>query len=105
MNWETLHRLPTPAECEPGATRPERRVHVRVAGDTFSLCHAADVLDGRWVPRDDHPEDTDSDARCSVCWSVFEKRRREENGREAVPSNYLGRRRSSFTFSDLDFAR
>jgi len=90
MNWQTLHRLPQPEDFEPGAKTRSALTHVRVEGDTASLCGAVDVTDGDWCDGgDEHPEDIDSLDRCSVCWSVFERRRREEAGREAIPSQHL----------------
>lgn len=113
MNWETMTSLPTPDDYGPTGIRNRRSTctHVRVQGDTSSLCGKACLLDPQWQAHDEHPEDVDPDDRCSVCYSVFERTAREEAGREGLPSNYLSwergpraTRRSAFTFSEADFA-
>jgi hypothetical protein len=89
MNWTTLHRVPQPEDFEPGAAKRPALTHVAVEGDTFSLCHKADVIDGLYCESGEHPEDDCSLDQCRVCWSVFERRRAEERGREPAPSQRL----------------
>jgi hypothetical protein len=95
MNWTTLTRVPQPEDFEPGAPAVPSLTHVAVEGDTFSLCHKVDVIDGLYCDGHEHPEDADTLDQCRVCWSVFERRRAEERGREPVPSQRLNWARGS----------
>jgi hypothetical protein len=90
MNWTTLERVPQPEDFEPGARPVPTLTHVCVEGDTFSLCAKVDVYDGLYCESGEHPENADTLDTCSVCWSVFERRRAEERGREPAPTQRLG---------------
>lgn len=90
MNWTTLVRVPQVEDFEPGARRVPGLTHVAVEGDTFSLCAKVDVIDGLYCDGHEHPEDADTLEQCRVCWSVFERRRAEECGREPAPTQRLG---------------
>jgi len=89
MNWTTLRRMPQPEDFEPGARKPSVLTHVAVEGDTDSLCAKVDLIDGEWFDAHEHPEDVGTLETCSVCWSVFERRRAEERGREPAPTQRL----------------
>lgn len=90
MNWEVLTRDVRPEDVDERGRLPERCAHIRVAGDTESLCHAVNVVDDRWLPEPEtHPEDVGSLDRCSVCYSVYERRFREERGLDPLPSRHL----------------
>lgn len=82
-------RVPRPEEFEPGAQRRSSTIHAAVEGDTLALCSAASLIDGEWVDQGEHPEDVDGLHACSVCWSVLERRQREERGLPAIPSQRL----------------
>jgi hypothetical protein len=95
MNWSTLRRMPQPEDFEPGARTVPTLTHVAVEGDTFSLCGKVDVIDGIYFDAHEHPEDADTLDQCRVCWSVFERRRAEERGREPAPTQRLSWQRGS----------
>jgi len=90
MNWTTLHRIPQPEDFEPGARPVPTLTHVCVQGDTLSLCSGAGFGPVWADGGDEHPEDVDSLDRCTVCYSVYERRNREDRGRDPLPSNRLG---------------
>jgi hypothetical protein len=97
MNWTTLIRLPQPEEFEPGAKRRAALVHAAVEGDTLSLCNGVDLTDGEWIDQGEHPENVAGLDSCSICWSVLERRQREERGLPAIPSQRLNWRRGAVT--------
>lgn len=94
MNWEVLVNYRSASNLH----------HVRVNGDRRSLCQVADIeagWEGLGDALDVHPEDVDPMDRCSVCWSVYERRNREERGLAPAPSRYLGTRRQRTLAQEL----